>query len=99
MIVQDVLPFCRVAGARSTHIYGLNAIGLRRKGFKRERLKALREMFRIIFYSDLNTSQALEKIEKEMPVSEDRDEIINFIRASERGLIKKAAEKWEEESG
>jgi len=99
VIVQDVLPFCRVAGARPTHIYGLNAIGLRRKGFKRERLKALREMFRIIFYSDLNTSQALEKIEKEMPVGEDRDEIINFIRASERGLIKKTAEKWEEESG
>ncbi len=56
-------------------------------------------MFRIIFYSDLNTSQALEKIEKEMPPGEDRDEIINFIRASERGIIKKTAEKWEEESG
>jgi UDP-N-acetylglucosamine acyltransferase len=99
VIVQDVLPFCRVAGARPTHIYGLNAIGLRRKGFKRERLKALQEMFRIIFYSDLNTSQALEKIKKEMPASKDRDEIISFIRASERGLIKKTAEKWEEESG
>jgi UDP-N-acetylglucosamine acyltransferase len=98
VIVQDVLPFCRVAGARPTHIYGLNAIGLRRKGFKRERLKSLQEIFRIIFYSDLNTSQALEKIEKEMPASEDRDEIISFIRASERGLIKKTAEKWEEES-
>jgi UDP-N-acetylglucosamine acyltransferase len=99
VIVQDVLPFCRVAGARPTHIYGLNAIGLRRKGFKRERLKALREMFRIIFHSDLNTSQALEKIEKEIPPGEDKDEIINFIRASERGLIKRTAEKWEEESG
>lgn len=98
VIVQDVLPFCRVAGARPTHLYGLNAIGLRRKGFNRERLKALREIFRIIFYSDLNTSQAMEKIEKEFPASEDRDEIFKFLQASRRGIIKKTAEKWEEES-
>jgi UDP-N-acetylglucosamine acyltransferase len=98
VIIQDVLPFCRVAGARPVHIYGLNAIGLRRKGFNRERLKSLRDMFRIIFYSDLNTSQALERIKKDIPSGEDRNEIIHFIQTSERGIVKKTDEKWEERS-
>ena len=99
VITQDVLPFCRVAGARPVHIYGLNAIGLRRRGFDRKRLKDLRDIFRIIFHSELNTSQALEKIEKDIPSTEDRNEIIGFIQTSERGIIKKTGEKWEEESG
>jgi UDP-N-acetylglucosamine acyltransferase len=99
VITQDVLPFCRVAGSRPVHIYGLNAIGLRRRGFDRKRLKDLRDMFRIIFHSELNTSQALEKIEKDMPSGEDRNEIIHFIQTSERGIIKKTDKRWEEESG
>ncbi len=97
VITQDVLPFCRVAGGRPPLLYGLNAIGLRRKGFPRERIKALKDMFNIIFYSDLNTSQAIEKIEKKFPSGDDRDEIICFIRESKRGIIKKASETWDEE--
>lgn len=98
-VTQDVLPFCRVAGVRPTHLYGLNAIGLRRKGFSRERIRDLKEMFKIFFYSDLNTTQALEKIEEQFPPSEDRDEIINFIKSSRRGILKKEAEKWDGELG
>lgn len=92
VITQDVLPFCRVAGERPVHVYGLNSIGLRRKGFSRERLKTLKEIFKIFFYSNLNTAQALEKIEKEIPSGEDCDEIINFVRNSQRGIIKKESE-------
>ena len=98
VITQDVLPFCRVAGARPPHIYGLNSIGLRRKGFSRERLKTLKEIFKIFFYSELNTAQALKKIEKEVSPGEDRDEIINFIRNSQRGIVKKTSEQWETQS-
>ncbi|MDH4217671.1 MAG: acyl-ACP--UDP-N-acetylglucosamine O-acyltransferase [Candidatus Aminicenantes bacterium] len=97
VITQDVLPFCRVAGGRPPLLYGLNAIGLRRKGFSRERIKALKDIFKIIFYSDLNTSQALERIEKKFPPGEDRDEILCFIRESKRGIIKKASETWDED--
>lgn len=98
VITQDVLPFCRVAGSRPTLFYGLNAIGLRRKGYSRDRIRALKQMFKIFFYSDLNSSQALEEIKKTFPPGEDRDEIIRFVESSTRGIVKKAAEKWENDS-
>jgi UDP-N-acetylglucosamine acyltransferase len=97
VITQDVLPFCRVAGARPTLFYGLNAIGLRRQGFSRERIKALKDMFRIIFHSDLNTTQAIEKVEKEFSTGEDRDEILRFVQGSKRGIVKKPSEKWNQD--
>lgn len=97
-ITQDVLPFCRVAGERPTRLYGLNAIGLRRREFSRERIKTLKEIFKIIFYSDLNTSQALTRIEKDIPPGNDRDDIISFIRSSERGFVKKPGDRWENDS-
>jgi UDP-N-acetylglucosamine acyltransferase len=80
-------------------LYGLNSIGLRRKGFSRERIGNLKEMFKIFFYSGLNTTQALKKIEEQLLPSEDRDEIINFVKSSKRGIIKKGSEKWDVESG
>lgn len=95
VIVQDVFPFCRVAGSRPPLLYGLNAIGLRRRGFSRERINTVKSMFKIFFYSDLNTTQAVEKIKKDFPPGEDRDEIIRFVQASKRGIVKKAAKKWE----
>lgn len=98
VITQDVLPFCRVAGSRPVLLYGLNTIGLRRRGFSNQRIKALKEMFKIFFYSDLNTTQAVEKIKEQFSRSEDKDEILGFIRSSKRGIIKKTAEKWDEES-
>lgn len=98
VVTQDVLPFCRVAGMRPVLFYGLNTIGLRRRGFTRERISALKEIFKIIFYSDLNTTQAIEKIRTLLPLQEDREEIIKFIQTSERGIIKKAAPQWENES-
>lgn len=98
VITQDVLPFCRVAGSRSALVYGVNIVGLRRKGFSSQRIKTLKDMFKVIFFSDLNTTQATEKIEEKFSPSEDKDEIIKFIQASERGFIKKTPEKWDIES-
>ena len=92
VITQDVLPFCRVAGSRPLLFYGLNAIGLRRQGFSRERIRAVKGMFKIIFYSELNTTQAADKILREYPQGKDRDEIIQFIKSSKRGIIKKVSE-------
>jgi UDP-N-acetylglucosamine acyltransferase len=98
VITQDVLPFCRVAGMRPVLFYGLNSVGLRRRGFSRERLGVLKEIFKLIFHSDLNTSQAVEKITTNFPPGEDRDEILQFIQASTRGIIKrKPRESWESE--
>jgi UDP-N-acetylglucosamine acyltransferase len=99
VITQDVLPFSRVAGSRPTLLFGLNVLGLRRRGFSKERIKVIKEIFKIFFYSDLNTAQAIDKIKEKFPPGEDRDEIIKFIQSSQRGIVKKKAEKWDVELG
>jgi UDP-N-acetylglucosamine acyltransferase len=98
VITQDLPPFCKVAGMRPVRVYGLNSVGLRRRGFSAERVRALRDMIKILFFSDLNTTQALERIEASFPPGEDRDELVGFVRSSRRGIIKKASEKWDNES-
>jgi len=96
---QDVVPFCRVAGDRPTLLYGTNSVGLRRRGFSRERIAAIKEMLKILLYSDLNTQQALEEIKSRFSSGEDRDELIKFVEYSKRGFIKKTGNKWEKNSG
>jgi UDP-N-acetylglucosamine acyltransferase len=97
VITQDVLPFCKVAGGRPPLIYGPNALGLRRLGFPRERIKAIKELFQLIFFSNLNTARAVERIEQEFPAGEDRDEILSFIQSSKRGIVKKASDEWKKD--
>lgn len=97
IITQDVLAFARVVGQRPTRVLGLNVIGLRRNGFSNARITALKGMFKIFFFSDVNTQQALERLRADFPDGEDRDEIIRFIESSTRGLIKKSTESWDQE--
>lgn len=96
VITQDVCPFLRVAGSRPTLLYGVNAIGLRRHGFSRERINLIRRMIKLLFYSELNTSQAMEKINQEIEPTPEKEEILSFIKNSKRGLIKKVTEQWKE---
>jgi UDP-N-acetylglucosamine acyltransferase len=98
VITQDLPPFCKVAGMRPVRIYGLNSVCLRRRGFSSERVRVLRDMIKVLFFSSLNTTQALERIEASFPPGEDRDELVGFVRSSRRGIIKKASEKWDSES-
>lgn len=98
VVTQDVLPFAKVVGQRPPRVFGMNIVGLRRNGFSKERIAAIKEIFGIFFYSGLNTTQAVEAIRARCPESEDRDEILAFIAASKRGLVKKTAEAWESES-
>jgi len=98
VVTKDVPPFCKVAGLRPIRVIGLNGIGLRRRGFSSERVRALRNMIKILVFSDLNTTQALERIESSFPPGEDRDELLGFVRSSRRGIIKKASETWDSES-
>ncbi len=86
-VQKDVCPYALVAGypLRTT---GLNRIGLTRRGFPDKTLKILERTFRILFKSRLNTSQAIERIRTEVePIPEVRN-ILDFIAASERGIIK-----------
>jgi UDP-N-acetylglucosamine acyltransferase len=98
VITQDVVPFSRVVGQRPPKVFGLNVVGLRRKGFDRERIAAIKAMFHLLFYAGLNTSQAVAAIRAEVAPGPDREEMLAFIAASKRGLVKKTAESWESES-
>jgi UDP-N-acetylglucosamine acyltransferase len=87
-ITRDVLPFSKTAAARDTHAYGLNAVGLERRGFSKERIAKIHHAYKVLLASKLNTSQALEKLRAEADRGEDVERLIQFIEESERGVIK-----------
>lgn len=87
-ITQDVLPFSKAVQPREVKAYGLNAIGLERRGFSKERIRKIHHAFRILINSKLNTSQALEKLKEEGDQGEDVAMLIRFVESSERGVIK-----------
>ena len=87
-VTKDVLPFSKTVAARDTHAYGLNAVGLERRGFSKERIRKIHHAYKVLLASKLNTTQALEKLKSEADRGEDIDMLIRFIEASERGVIK-----------
>jgi len=87
-VTRDVLPFSKTAAARDTHAYGMNAVGLERRGFSKERIRKIHHAYKLLLASKLNTSQALEKLKSEKDRGEDVDMLIRFIESSERGVIK-----------
>ena len=87
-ITRDVLPFSKTAAERGTHAYGLNSVGLERRGFSKERIRKIHHAYKLLLASKLNTSQALEKLKSEPDHGEDVDMLIRFVEASERGVIK-----------
>ena len=84
---KDVPPYI-IAGREPLGFYGINSIGLNRRGFTPEQIHTIQEAYRFIYQSNLNTTQALDQIEATMPQSTERDKIIEFIRASTRGIIR-----------
>jgi len=87
-ITRDVLPFSKTSAARDTRAYGLNAIGLQRRGFNQERIRKIHHAYKVLLASKLNTSQAIAKLKSQADRGEDVDVLIRFIEASERGVIK-----------
>lgn len=87
-ITKDVLPFSKTVAARDTHAYGLNTLGLERRGFSKERIRKIHHAYKVLLTSKLNTSQALEILKAEPDSGEDVEMLIRFIEASERGVIK-----------
>jgi UDP-N-acetylglucosamine acyltransferase len=86
-INQDIPPFLKVQGAPAKPL-GLNAVGLRRHGFSSEAIHALKEAYRILFLSALNTSQALERLKRDLPSSPEVERLVDFIQRSQRGISK-----------
>lgn len=86
MVTQDALPFSRTSARRENRNFGVNTIGLERRGFSKERLAVLHKAFRLLLAAKLNTTQALEKI-RELE-GEDVALLVRFIESSQRGVIK-----------
>ena len=87
VITKDVLPYSKSVGNRAK-TYGVNFIGLRRKGFSPEAIQNIKSAYKILFQSNLNTTQALEEIESKIKNSPEVDYLVAFIRRSKRGVIK-----------
>jgi len=83
----DVPPFIKADRDPLSYL-GLNSVGLTRRGFQKERIDEIHNIYRIIYQSGMNISQALDHIEKEFKPSSDRNYILEFIRKSERGIIR-----------
>jgi UDP-N-acetylglucosamine acyltransferase len=87
-ITQDVLPFSKTSAERNTHAFGMNSVGLERRGFSKERIRKIHHAYKILLASKLNTSQALARLKAESDLGEDVEMLIRFVEASERGVIK-----------
>ena len=88
VVIQDVLPYSTTVGKREIGVFGANRIGLERRGFETPVIEALQTSFRLLTRAKLNTSQAVERIRAEVPPCAEVDELLEFIRASDRGVIK-----------
>ncbi|HJX84245.1 MAG TPA: acyl-ACP--UDP-N-acetylglucosamine O-acyltransferase [Candidatus Angelobacter sp.] len=88
MCTKDVLPFSTVVSPRDARAYGLNSVGLERRGFSKERIRKIHSAFKLLLNSKLNTTQALEQIRAEADRGEDVDLLVRFIEESKRGVIK-----------
>lgn len=87
LVRKDVPPF--VSAAREPLGYsGINTIGLKRRGFDNHKLNELQEIYRTIFLSEYNTTRAVNKVEEDFDSTPERNLIIDFIRNSERGIMK-----------
>ncbi|MDR0296358.1 MAG: acyl-ACP--UDP-N-acetylglucosamine O-acyltransferase [Prevotellaceae bacterium] len=93
---KDVPPFA-LAGRRPLAFGGVNIIGLRRRGFSNEKIGEIGEIYRLIFNSGFNVTDACKKVEADFPATPERDIILNFIRSSKRGIIKSVSGGLEEE--
>ena len=87
MVSKDIPPYCNATGDR-VRLRGLNLEGLRRRGFSRDRIDALKKTYRIIFQSGLRTKEALQKARTEIPQTREVGHMICFIESSERGVCR-----------
>lgn len=87
LVRKDVPPFVKAAREPISYV-GINSVGLRRRGFTSEKIREIQNIYRILYQQSYNNTQAVEIIEAEMEVSSERDEILQFIRDSQRGIMK-----------
>ena len=98
VVTKDALPYARTVGSRPARIFGVNTIGLVRRGFSLEVINRLKRSFRYLLQSKLNTTSALLRIQQDQSLAcTEVHELIDFIRTSQRGVILRRASRRTEE--
>ncbi len=87
LINKDIPPYVKAAREPISYV-GINSVGLRRRGFTSEVIRDIQEVYRYLYLSGLNVSDAIARIEAELPATNERDEIIMFVRNAKRGIIR-----------
>ena len=87
---KDVLPYSKTVGNRA-RIYGVNSLGLARRGLSPETIAAIRAAYRVLLQSRLNTSEAVARLESQTPRVPEVEELVRFIRSAQRGVILRRA--------
>ncbi|MCI1778653.1 MAG: acyl-ACP--UDP-N-acetylglucosamine O-acyltransferase [Bacteroidales bacterium] len=87
MIGKDVPPYS-LAGKRPLSFCGINVVGLKRRGFTAEKIERIRDIYRVLYQGDMIISDAIKKIEDEFPESEEKRDIVDFVKGSKRGIIR-----------
>ena len=87
LVNKDIPPFVKV-GRQPISYAGINSVGLRRRNYTNDQIREIQEIYRYMYLSGLNNSDALERIEAELPASKERDEIIMFVRNAKRGILR-----------
>ena len=87
LVRKDVPPYVKAAREPLSYV-GINSVGLRRRGFSSEKITEIQTIYRLLFQKKYNNTQATEIIEAEMTATPERDEILNFIQNSQRGIMK-----------
>lgn len=88
LVSKDVPPYIK-AGRTPLSYAGINSIGLKRRGFGMDKINHILDIYRVIYNNGMNTTQAVEYLEEEFAATDERDEIVQFIRDSQRGIIKR----------
>lgn len=89
LVNKDIPPFVKAAREPISFV-GLNTVGMHRHGFSAERIQIISETYRLLYMSDLNVTNAVRQIREQIPQSPTRDEILDFVENSERGIIRSA---------
>lgn len=89
LVNKDIPPYVKAAREPISYV-GLNSVGMARRGMPREEIDIIHDIYRILYLSDLNVSNALKLIEEKVPACAIRDEIVSFVLNSGRGIIRSA---------
>jgi UDP-N-acetylglucosamine acyltransferase len=87
LVRKDVPPYVKAAREPLSYV-GINSVGLRRRGYESDKIREIQNIYRILYQKNFNNTQAVQILEAEMEATPERDEILQFIRDSQRGIMK-----------